>query len=66
MIHATCEDYRAGATYDFQLDEADRAAGARIRCLVLALWGSKGLVGRTYDVLEDLARLGERRARAAD
>jgi haloacetate dehalogenase len=52
MIHATCEDYRAGATYDFKLDEADRAAGARIRCPVLALWGSQGLVGRTYDVLE--------------
>jgi haloacetate dehalogenase len=52
MIHATCEDYRAGATYDFQLDEADRAAGAKIPCPVLALWGSKGLVGRTYDVLE--------------
>jgi haloacetate dehalogenase len=52
MIRATCEDYRAGATYDFQLDEADRAAGAKIRCPVLALCGSKGLVGRTYDVLE--------------
>src|SRR5215204_3130686 len=51
-IHATCEDYRAGATYDFQLDEVDRATGARIRCPVLALWGSRGLVGRTYDVLE--------------
>ena len=23
-IHAACEDYRAGATYDFALDEADR------------------------------------------
>ena len=23
-IHASCEDYRAGATYDFALDEADR------------------------------------------
>lgn len=52
MIHGTCEDYRAGATFDFELDEADRAAGARIRCPVLGLWGSKGLVGRTYDVLE--------------
>ncbi len=52
MVLATCEDYRAGATYDFELDEADRKGGARIKCPVLALWGSRGLVGRSYDVLE--------------
>ena len=52
MVHATCEDYRAGATYDFELDEADRKGGARIKCPVLALWGSRGLVGCSYDVLE--------------
>src|SRR5205085_7816126 len=28
-IHAICEDYRAGATYDRELDERDRAAGRR-------------------------------------
>lgn len=38
-IHAMCEDYRAGATYDFELDRADRAAGRRIGCPVLVLWG---------------------------
>src|SRR3954453_2974360 len=37
-IHAMCEDYRAGATFDFQLDEADRGS-RRIACPVLALWG---------------------------
>ena len=52
IVHATCEDYRAGATYDFELDEADRKAGGRIKCPVLALWDSPGLVGRSYDVLE--------------
>jgi len=50
-IHAMCEDYRAGATYDFELDEADRKAGRRIACPLLALWGAKGQVGRWYDVL---------------
>jgi haloacetate dehalogenase len=40
-IHAMCEDYRAGATYDFELDEADRTAGRRIACPVLALWGGR-------------------------
>ncbi len=39
-IHAVCEDYRAGARADRQHDEADRAAGQRIACPTLALWGS--------------------------
>jgi haloacetate dehalogenase len=50
-IHAMCEDYRAGATVDFELDEADRRAGRRIGCPVLALWSGAGPVGRGYDVL---------------
>src|SRR5688572_22519994 len=49
-IHAMCEDYRAGATYDFALDEADRGQ-RRIACPVLALWGSKGRLPEWYDVL---------------
>jgi haloacetate dehalogenase len=40
-IHAMCEDYRAGATYDFDLDRADRAAGKRIACPLLVLWGGR-------------------------
>src|SRR4051794_14322314 len=50
-IHAMCEDYRAGASFDFALDEADRTAGRRIACPVLALWGAKGQVGGWYDVV---------------
>lgn len=42
-IHAMCEDYRAGRTTDFADDDADRVAGKRITCPVLALWGSSGL-----------------------
>jgi haloacetate dehalogenase len=52
VIHAMCEDYRAGATYDRLLDEADRAAGRAIACPVQVLWGAKGAVGHWYDVLE--------------
>jgi len=44
-IHAMCEDYRAGATYDFELDEADRAEGRRIACAVLVLWGARSDLG---------------------
>lgn len=48
--HAICEDYRAAATIDLEHDAAD--AEARITVPLLALWGAKGTVGRTYDVLE--------------
>ncbi|HMV53487.1 MAG TPA: alpha/beta hydrolase [Rhodocyclaceae bacterium] len=47
-IHASCEDYRAAATIDLQHDTADR--GRRIGCPLLALWGARGFVNRTYDV----------------
>lgn len=40
-VHAMCEDYRAGATVDAALDDADRAAGNRIRCPVLVLWSGR-------------------------
>jgi haloacetate dehalogenase len=46
-VHATCEDYRAGATYDLRADEEDRAAGRKITCPTLALWGSAGIPGKT-------------------
>jgi haloacetate dehalogenase len=46
-IHATCNDYRAGATYDLAADEQDRAAGRRIACPTLALWGSAGIPSET-------------------
>jgi len=40
-VHAICEDYRAGATYDRDADEADRRAGRRIGCPVLVLWSAR-------------------------
>lgn len=39
VIHATCEDYRAGATVDDEDDAADLQAGRKIGCPLLALWG---------------------------
>jgi haloacetate dehalogenase len=46
-----CEDYRAAATLDFALDEADRGV-RRIACPVLALWAGRGPLPRWYDVPE--------------
>ena len=48
--HAICEDYRAAATIDLVHDAAD--AARRVEAPLLALWGARGTVGRTYDVLE--------------
>jgi haloacetate dehalogenase len=50
-IHAFCEDYRAGATIDRELDEADRGK-RRIACPVLVLWAGHDDVERWLDVIE--------------
>jgi haloacetate dehalogenase len=51
-VHATCEDYRAGATLDRAYDEADRAAGRRIAAPLLALWGAKGIPAKGENPLD--------------
>lgn len=51
-VHAMCEDYRAAASIDLQHDRASRAAGERVRCPLLALWGKRGSMERFYDVLQ--------------
>jgi haloacetate dehalogenase len=48
-VEAICEDYRAAATIDLVHDRASRAAGERLRCPLLALWGAKGKIGAWYD-----------------
>lgn len=47
-IHAMCEDYRAGATYDRTLDDADRG-NRKIVCPVLVLWARQEELERWYD-----------------
>jgi len=51
-IHATCEDYRAGRTTDLAHDEADREAGTKIACPMLALWGASGIPSETRSPLD--------------
>ena len=46
---AMLEDYRAGASVDYDLDTADAAAGRRIEAPLLVLWGSRSVVGRGRD-----------------
>ncbi len=51
MIRGMCEDYRAAATIDLEHDRASRAAGDRIRCPLLVLWGAQNKIGSWYDPL---------------
>jgi haloacetate dehalogenase len=50
-IHAMCEDYRASAGMDIDIDEADIAAGRKIECPLNVLWGDNAAMGRQFDVL---------------
>jgi haloacetate dehalogenase len=45
-IHAICEDYRACAGIDFEMDTKDFEAGRKVECPALILWGATGGVGR--------------------
>jgi haloacetate dehalogenase len=50
-VEGICEDYRAAATIDLAHDRASRAAGDKLRCPLLALWGAKGKIATWYDAL---------------
>jgi haloacetate dehalogenase len=56
VIRASCEDYRAGATCDPEIDAADRAAGRIIACPMLALWGAARKDGFVNGPLETWRR----------
>jgi haloacetate dehalogenase len=48
MIHGSCSDYRAAATVDLEHDAAD--IDRQVLCPTLALWGSRGVLHRLFDV----------------
>ena len=50
-VRAICEDYRAGANVDCEHDWADKQAGRKIACPVLALWGAKAKLEAWYDTV---------------
>ena len=49
MIRGMCEDYRAAATIDLEHDRESRAAGRKVQCPLLVLWGTKGKIEEWYD-----------------
>jgi haloacetate dehalogenase len=56
-VHGMCEDYRAAATIDLEHDRADRAAGVRLGCPLLVLWGEHGVIRRCFDPLAEWRRV---------
>lgn len=48
-VHAICEEYRAAASIDRDHDLADREAGRKITCPVLALWSGSGGLANWYE-----------------
>jgi haloacetate dehalogenase len=55
--HAMCEDYRASAGIDLELDRADREAGHRLTQPLLVLWGAQGVVQRCFAPLREWQRV---------
>jgi haloacetate dehalogenase len=51
-IHASCEDYRAAADIDLEMDEADQRNGRKVSCPLHALWGAKGAIGKLWNVID--------------
>jgi haloacetate dehalogenase len=58
-IHASCEDYRAAAAIDLEHDSADRDAGRKVACPLLALWGAHGVVEKCFRPLDEWRRVAD-------
>jgi haloacetate dehalogenase len=56
-IHASCEDYRAAATIDLQHDAESIAAGKKLECPLLVLWGAQGIIGKLFQPLDEWRRV---------
>lgn len=50
-IAGSCADYRSAASIDLVHDDESFAAGQKIECPVLVLWGAQSFVGREYEPL---------------
>jgi haloacetate dehalogenase len=51
-VHAMCEDYRAGAYADYEIDKADFEAARKITIPMLALWGDAGIASAAATPLD--------------
>jgi len=56
VVHAMLEDYRAGLRADRDADDADRAAGRRVRCPTLVVWALRDDAEELYGDLVSIWR----------
>ena len=52
-----CEDYRASAGIDLEFDREDIAAGRKLVCPLLVLWGGHGIIGKFFNPLAEWHRV---------
>ena len=52
-VHTMCEDYRASSTIDLEQAREDIKAMRKIQCPIRVLWGTRGAVGKCFDVLSE-------------
>ena len=58
-VHAMCEDYRAGAYADYEIDKKDFEAGKKITIPMLALWGDGGVAPAATTPFDTLEEMGD-------
>jgi len=52
MVAGSCADFRSGLTVDLVHDDETFAAGRKVECPLLVLWGTQGMVGPGYDPID--------------
>jgi haloacetate dehalogenase len=62
-MHGVCEDYRAGATIDYEMDAKDFEEGRRITCPVLVIVGGRSHTARLYGYEQAWSAYGTNLAR---
>jgi haloacetate dehalogenase len=56
-VHGICEEYRASAGIDMQHEREDIAAGRKIDCELLVLWGADGAVEKCFEPLKEFGKI---------
>ncbi|SFB14284.1 haloacetate dehalogenase [Collimonas sp. OK607] len=56
-VHGICEDYRASAGIDLEHERQDLAAGRKIQCETLVLWGAQGVIEKCFKPLQEWQHL---------
>ncbi|GAC1324277.1 MAG: alpha/beta hydrolase [Collimonas sp.] len=59
-IHGICEDYRASASVDLDHERRDLAAGRKIQCETLVLWGAQGVIEKCFKPLQEWQHLASK------